>query len=135
MAADSWAVSLRVILVALVTVALTGLGTGCGGPRLPAGEHGPWEGEASWYGGDYQGRRAADGQRYNMYELTAAHRTLPLGIEVKVTNLENGRSVDVVITDRGPFVEGRIIDLSFAAAQALGMLDAGVARVRIEVKR
>ena len=68
-----------------------------------------------------------------MYELTAAHRTLEFGTRLRVTNLGNGRTVKVTITDRGPFVEGRIIDLSFAAAQQLGMLDTGVARVRLEV--
>lgn len=124
----------RVILVAAVTLALVLPATGCAARRPPEGA-GPWEGDASWYGTDFHGRRAADGERYNMYDLTAAHRSLPLGTEVEVTNLENGKSVSVVITDRGPFVEGRIIDVSFAAAQVLGMLDQGVARVRIEVER
>jgi len=91
------------------------------------------EGPASWYGVQYHGRRAADGSRYNMYELTAAHPTLPFGTRVRVTNLANDRRVDVVITDRGPFVEGRIVDLSYAAAQAIGMVGAGVTRVRLEV--
>jgi rare lipoprotein A len=68
-----------------------------------------------------------------MYELTAAHRTLPFGTELRVTNLANGRTVKVKVTDRGPFVDGRIIDMSFAAAQQLDMLRAGVARVRVEV--
>ena len=68
-----------------------------------------------------------------MYELTAAHRTLAFGTRLLVTNIENGRAVKVTITDRGPFIEGRIIDLSFAAALQIGMLDTGVARVRLEV--
>ena len=103
-------------------------------PRAPAapiiqGE----EGIASWYGHPYHGRRAASGEIYNMYDMTAAHRTLPFGTQVRVHDLENGRDVTVRINDRGPFVEGRIIDLSYAAAQAMGMAGAGVARVRLEI--
>jgi len=89
------------------------------------------EGIASWYGHPYHGRRAASGEIYNMYAITAAHRTLPFGTEVRVHDLENGRDVEVRINDRGPFIEGRIIDLSFAAAQAMGM--SGIARVRLEI--
>jgi rare lipoprotein A len=90
------------------------------------------EGIASWYGHPYHGRRAASGEIYDMYDMTAAHRTLPFGTEVRVHDLENGREVDVRINDRGPFIEGRIIDLSYAAAQAMGM--PGVARVRLEIQ-
>ena len=89
------------------------------------------EGIASWYGHPYHGRQAASGEIYNMYAMTAAHRTLPFGTQVRVHDLENGRDVDVRINDRGPFVEGRIIDLSYAAAQAMGM--SGIARVRLEI--
>ena len=89
------------------------------------------EGIASWYGHPYLGRRAASGEIYNMYDMTAAHRTLPFGTQVKVHNLENGSDVTVRINDRGPFVEGRIIDLSYAAAQSMGMN--GVARVRLVI--
>jgi rare lipoprotein A len=89
------------------------------------------EGIASWYGHPYHGRRAASGEIYNMYDMTAAHRTLPFGTQVRVHDLENGRDVDVRINDRGPFVEGRIIDLSYAAAQAMGM--SGIAQVRLEI--
>ena len=89
------------------------------------------EGIASWYGHPYHGRRAASGEIYNMYDMTAAHRTLPFGTMVRVHDLENGRDVTVRITDRGPFVEGRIIDLSYAAAQAMGM--SGLAHVRLEI--
>ena len=88
-------------------------------------------GVASWYGYPYHGRRAASGEIYDMEKLTAAHRTLPFGSLVRVENLENGRRVQVRINDRGPFVEGRIIDLSRAAARALGMLGPGTARVRL----
>ena len=89
------------------------------------------EGIASWYGHPYHGRRAASGEIYNMYDMTAAHRTLPFGTQVKVHDLENSRDVTVRINDRGPFVDGRIIDLSYASAQAMGMN--GIARVRLEI--
>ncbi len=90
-------------------------------------------GWASWYGKDFHGRRTASGAVYDMHQLTAAHKTLPLGTSAMVTHLDNGKSVMVTINDRGPFVRGRIIDLSYAAAQALGMADEGVAKVRVEV--
>ncbi len=90
------------------------------------------EGIASWYGPGFHGRFTASGERYNMYAFTAAHKTLPMGTEVLVTNLENGRQTVVRINDRGPFVKGRIIDLSYAAARALGMHKKGTAWVRIE---
>jgi len=122
-------------VAAAVLLAMTVGAAGCAARQLPAADVGPWEGSASWYGVDFHGRRAADGSRYNMYELTAAHRTMEFGTRLLVTNLENGRTVKVTITDRGPFIEGRIIDLSFAAAQQIGMLDTGVARVRLEVIR
>ncbi len=89
------------------------------------------EGIASWYGHPYHGRPTASGEIYNMYDMTAAHRTLPFGTQVRVHDLENGRDTEVRINDRGPFVEGRIIDLSYAAAQAMGM--PGTARVRLEI--
>lgn len=88
-------------------------------------------GIASWYGPGFHGSRTASGEIYNMYKLTAAHKTLPLGTYVKVINLENGRSVVVKVNDRGPFVPGRIIDLSYAAAKKLGMLKKGTAKVKI----
>lgn len=88
---------------------------------------------ASWYGPWHQGRRTASGERFNSNAMTAAHRSLPLGTIVSVTNLGNHRSVRVRINDRGPYVDGRIIDLSAAAARRLGMQKDGIARVRIEV--
>ena len=90
-------------------------------------------GRASWYGGFFHGRRTSNGEKYNMYDLTAAHRTLPFGTRVLVTRLDNYKSVAVRITDRGPFIRGRIIDLSRSAAEELQMLGKGVARVKIEV--
>ncbi len=90
-------------------------------------------GIASWYGPGFHGRRTASGAIYNQYDLTAAHQTLPLGSRVIVTNIQNGTSVEVLINDRGPFVKGRIIDLSYAAASGLGMVRPGTIPVRIEV--
>jgi len=90
-------------------------------------------GMASWYGAEFHGKRTASGEIYNMYALTAAHKTLPFGTYVMVKNLDNGRSVVVRINDRGPFVKGRIIDLSYAAAKAIGMIETGTARVMLQV--
>ena len=89
-------------------------------------------GKASWYGPGFRGRKTASGEIFDDSKLTAAHKTLPLGTMAKVTNLSNGKSVKVEINDRGPYVDGRIIDLSHAAAHALGMVDRGVAHVEIE---
>ena len=98
-------------------------------PRIVNGE----TGLASWYGHPYHGRPAADGEIYDMEKLTAAHRTLPFGTWVRVVNLTNDKTVNVRITDRGPFVENRIIDLSHAAAVAIGLIGPGVARVRLDI--
>jgi rare lipoprotein A len=92
-------------------------------------------GKASWYGAPYHNRRSSNGEIYDMHSLTAAHRTLPLGSTVRVTNLKTGHSTVVRITDRGPFVEGRIVDLSMAAAKQADVWQAGVAQVRLEVLR
>lgn len=91
------------------------------------------QGKASWYGPRFNGRRTASGERYNMNELTAAHRTLPFGTRVRVRSLVNGKEVEVRITDRGPFSRGRVIDLSRAAAEAIGMLGLGVKDVLLLV--
>ena len=123
----------RLTIAVLLAAVVVATGAGCATRRLAGAAGGPWEGNASWYGADFHGRLAADGSRYNMYELTAAHKTIEFGTRLLVTNLRNGRTVKVTITDRGPFVEGRIIDLSFSAAQAIGMLSDGVAPVRLEV--
>ena len=90
-------------------------------------------GAASWYGGQFHGRTTANGERYDMNALTAAHRSLPFGTKVRVTNLKNGQSVTVRINDRGPYVGQRIIDLSRGAAQAVNMIRAGVALVKLEI--
>jgi len=91
------------------------------------------EGNASWYGVPFHGRRASNGEIYDMYKLTAAHRTLPFETMVRVTNVNNGKSTVVRITDRGPFVDNRIIDLSFAAAREVESVGPGVVPVRVEV--
>ena len=91
------------------------------------------EGNASWYGVPFNGRRASNGEIYDMYKLTAAHRTLPFETMVRVTNLNNGKSTTVRITDRGPFVDNRIIDLSLAAAREIDSVGPGVVPVRVEV--
>lgn len=92
-------------------------------------------GWASWYGPGFHGNRSANGEVYNQYALTAAHRSLPFGTKVRVTNIRNGRSVVVRITDRGPFIRARILDLSAAAARILGVMQTGTAPVRVEVLR
>jgi rare lipoprotein A len=90
-------------------------------------------GLASWYGARHHGKRTASGEIFDQNKFTAAHRTLPWGSIVKITNLDNGKSVKVRINDRGPFKRGRIIDLSRAAAKALGMLQSGVGPVQMEL--
>ncbi len=90
-------------------------------------------GLASWYGKQFHGRRTANGEFYDMYKISAAHRTLPLGSVVRVTRRDNGKSLTVRINDRGPFIRGRIIDLSYGAARAVDMVVDGVAPVRVEL--
>lgn len=91
------------------------------------------EGVASWYGEPFHGRQTANGEIYDMNDLTAAHKTLPMPVYVRVTNLENGRSLVLRVNDRGPFVSGRIIDVSRRSAQLLGFQDQGTTRVRVQV--
>jgi len=90
------------------------------------------EGVASWYGKDFHGRKTSNGETYDMHAMTAAHKTLPMNVYLKVTSLNNGRSVIVRVNDRGPFVKSRIIDLSYSAAKQLGVVGPGTAPVRIE---
>src|SRR5450755_3215708 len=99
-------------------------------PAIPGGGE---TGLASWYGHPYHGRASASGEIYDMEQMTAAHRTLPFGTVVRVHDLDNQKSVDVRINDRGPFVDGRVIDLSHAAARAIEMIGPGVARVQLEI--
>ena len=112
--------------------AVAAVALGMAGCSLFRGGGGAETGTASWYGPGLNGHRTASGERFDQSELTAAHRSLPLGSRARVTNLENGRSVIVRINDRGPVSRGRVIDVSYATARALGMLRRGTARVRIE---
>lgn len=99
---------------------------------LPTAEGYQERGGASWYGAKFHGHKTSNGETYNMYEMSAAHKSLPLPSYAKVTNLDNGRSVIVRVNDRGPFHEGRIIDLSYAAAKKLGYYSSGTANVEVE---
>jgi rare lipoprotein A len=102
--------------------------------RKQAGKQKPYQvGTASWYGEYFEGKPTASGEPYDMYDMTAAHLTLPMGSYVKVTNLRNGRSVVVRVNDRGPIVPGRIIDVSYGAAQALHFRSKGLQRVRLDL--
>jgi rare lipoprotein A len=115
-------------------VVLVALAAGCSAVRpVPPPPEPGQVGVASWYGAWHHGRTTASGERFDQRQLTAAHRSLPFGTRARVINLANGRSVVVRINDRGPFARGRVIDLSYAAASALGMVRRGTARVRIEV--
>lgn len=102
---------------------------------VPTPPPGVQTGLASWYGMDFHGKLTSNKEVYDMYDMTAAHKTLPFGTYVMVTNLNNGKSAVVRINDRGPFVKGRVIDLSYAAAKMLDLVGPGVAPVRIEVLR
>lgn len=127
-------ISAAAAIAATFLIAVLLATAGCASRPAPRPEDGARiDGLASWYGREFHGRPTASGERYDMHELTAAHRTLPFGTRVRVTNLENGRSVRVRINDRGPFVDGRIIDLSYGAAKKIAMVKAGVVRVRLEI--
>jgi rare lipoprotein A len=120
----------------ICVIALACFLVGCSSTRSnksSASKTGGTIGIASFYAEKYHGKKTASGQIFDMNKMTAAHRTLPFGQMVRVTNLANNRSVQVVINDRGPFVKGRIIDVSLAAARKLDMVKAGVAKVRLEV--
>ncbi len=102
--------------------------------RTQVGKTKPYQvGTASWYGANFEGKETYSGEKYNMYDMTAAHMTLPMGSYVKVTNLRNGKAVVVRVNDRGPIVPGRIIDVSYGAAQALQMKAHGLQRVRLDL--
>jgi rare lipoprotein A len=122
----------------LVLLLLGGCATGRSaptpsGPTAPGVQGFEQKGVASWYGRPHHGRRTASGEIYDMNALTAAHRTLPFGTWVRVTNVETGQSIDVRINDRGPFVRNRVIDLSYAAARGVGVAGRGLATVRLKV--
>ena len=92
-------------------------------------------GVASYYGSKFHKKRTANGEIFNMYKVSAAHKTYPLGTKVRVTNMENGKSIKLTINDRGPYVKGRIIDLSYKAARKIGFVNQGTTKVRIDVIR
>lgn len=140
----------------VVSVLSSGIGQGCGGKRAqknmlpppttvalpppPQPEPTPQAqlravqiGEASWYGPGFHGKVTSEGEIYDQNKLTAAHRTLPEGTQVKVTNLDNGKAVQVRVNDRGPYVKGRVIDVSRGAAKALEMTEEGTTQVKVEV--
>lgn len=96
-------------------------------------ENYPQYGNASWYGGKFHGRKTASGERFDKYSFTAAHRKLPFGSILRVTNLRNGKDVYIRINDRGPFIRGRVLDMSLAAAEAIAFNGRGVIRVKIEL--
>jgi rare lipoprotein A len=122
-------------------VALLGIGSvlaaGCSPVRRPgaavpsSSQYPVQEGIASWYGPGFHGRKTSSRERYDQHDLTAAHRTVTLGTWALVTNLQNGRTVKVYINDRGPYVDGRVIDLSYGAAHAIGMVEHGTVPVRV----
>jgi len=120
----------------LASVLLLTITVGCGGKPKPALTPGAAEtGIASYYATSLHGRPTASGETYDETELTAAHRTLPFGTVVRITNLENGKQVEVRINDRGPFKKGRIVDVSKRAAEVLEFLRAGLVQVRLELLR
>jgi rare lipoprotein A len=127
------------VLSAVISTLL--LGTGLPGDGARADEAGIPEarftevGTASWYGPGFHGRQTASGEIYDQNAMTAAHRTLPLGTVARVTNTDNGRSVVVLINDRGPYIRGRVIDVSKGVARRLGMIDDGLVKVQIEILR
>lgn len=122
----------KISRIALAIVLSAGLATTAVVPQTFAATAGS-VGVASWYGPGFHGRLTANGERYDMYAKTAAHKTLKFGTKVKVTNQNNGKSVVVRINDRGPFVGGRVIDLSKSAADAIDMVGPGTAPVTVEV--
>jgi rare lipoprotein A len=130
-----WRDIASIVLCAALCIFISGCAKKKRAPRIPAPPAvGAVEtGIASWYGNPYHGRRAANGEVYDMEKMTAAHRTLPFGTRVMVENQTNGKSVEVRITDRGPFVDGRIIDLSHAAAGQISMIGPGTAKVKVRV--
>lgn len=124
----SWKIAIILVLIAIVVGAFM---SSCAKKTVMRPKHSA-EGYASWYGPGFHGRTTANGERYNQNAMTAAHKKLPFGTKVRVTNLDNNKTTIVRINDRGPFIRGRIIDLSKKAAKKIAMLGSGTARVRIE---
>ena len=135
---DQREMHLRAALLTSCLILLSTISLACGKKKHAASHPGRTPhpsaevGVASWYGHPYHGRAAANGEIYDMEKPTAAHRTLPFGTWVRVTNLANGKTTEVRITDRGPFIAGRIIDVSHSAAREIGLIGPGIAQVRID---
>jgi len=127
--------SAKLRLVTLGAAALLAWSCASSAPKPLASVDKGWteKGIASWYGGKFHGRRTANGEVYDMYGITAAHKRLPFDTMVEVRNLDNGKAIQVRVNDRGPFVRGRIIDLSFTAAKKIGMVGPGTANVKLRV--
>ena len=124
----------RHALLATAALAFALAATSCGGKPKPALTPGAVEtGVASYYASKFHGRQTANGETYDETKLTAAHRTLPFGTVARITNLENGREIEVRINDRGPFKKGRIVDVSRRGAELLDFIRAGLVRVRLEI--
>ena len=123
----------KLIILLSAMLLLTSCGGSSGDPAEVGGAHSSQTGLASYYGHQFHGRTTANGETYDENKLSAAHRTLAVGTRVRVTNLQNGRVVVLRINDRGPFVDGRIIDVSSRAAQDLDFVTEGVVKVRVEV--
>ena len=121
------------MLMGLMVVWVSGCGTSAATVTSPGGDRHEVEGKASWYGEAFHGRQTASGETYDMHAMTAAHKTLPFGTRVRVQEVGTGRSVVVRINDRGPFVDGRVIDLSYQAAREVGMVNAGVTEVELDI--
>jgi len=128
----SWKVALILVLIAIIVGAFLSSCANNKTTKLVLKPKHSTEGYASWYGPGFNGRKTANGERYNQYAMTAAHKKLPFGTRVRVTNLNNNKTVIVRINDRGPYMRGRIIDLSKKAAKELAMLRTGTAPVRVE---
>jgi rare lipoprotein A len=122
-----------VALARVAVVVLAALVTACGGRPITPTPGGHFIAVASWYGEPFHGRLTASGERYNMHGFSAAHRSLPFGTRLKITNPETGRSSVVTVNDRGPFVRGRQLDLSYGAAKEIGLVGDGVGRVAVDV--
>ena len=118
--------------VVALTAAAVVLAIACGGAQAQK-KGSVYRGKASWYGGKFHGRKTASGEKFNKRALTAAHRTLPFGTKVRVTNLKNGRKVVVRVNDRGPWGKSKIIDVSEAAAKKLRMIRSGIVPVKVEI--
>ncbi|TVQ95574.1 MAG: septal ring lytic transglycosylase RlpA family protein [Deltaproteobacteria bacterium] len=135
----AWCAALGMILAVGAATGCSGVQVGpvpvaSGGGAVPDGVDASWlEGSASWYGDRFHGRTTANGERYDMHAFTAAHRNLPFDSVVRVVRVDTRQSVVVRINDRGPFVDGRVIDLSRAAAEDIGLIRPGTAPVRIEI--